>query len=304
MRRDALPQELTQLRELALVADMAAALGVVAVAADRDRHILGLAREAVGGGDQVVGRHALVEPAQPPAARPGRRLAVERLDAEHVDGGLTGRHLEHVDLADRLPRQLDGAGGRVGHDTRGGEHEPLRMAQRDEHEHEDRAEERRAGDPIQSAPNGIRTAQAAVMPPAPTSMTIRFAPGVGKTNANSRPADVCTRSQTPGSERAAAHTAVDQQDVRPRRPAADRLDRLVLVGRPPGAGGVHVRELHDDDPHRGPAALEHLLLAAADDEPPAVGGDGVGVAAAVLLERLGVPGLADVGDHVGGHGPH
>ena len=59
------------------------------------------------------------------------------------------------------------------------------------------------GIPIQSAPNGISTAQAAVMPPAATTMTMRLAPGVGNTNANSRPAEVamCSRCTVPGSER-------------------------------------------------------------------------------------------------------
>ena len=53
---------------------------------------------------------------------------------------------------------------------------------------------------------------------------------------------------------------------------------------------------------RVPLALEQLVLAAADEEAPAGGGDRVGVAAAVLLQRIGVPGVADVGDHVDGHG--
>src|SRR3954466_15572389 len=85
--------------------------------------------------------------------------------------------------------------------------------------------------------------------------------------------------------------AVDQDDVRGRGAAAERLDRLVVVGGPPCAGGLAVRELHEDDPPRVPLALHQLVLSAADEEAPAVGGDRIGVAAPVLLERICVPGV-------------
>src|SRR4051794_41591988 len=97
--------------------------------------------------------------------------------------------------------------------------------------------------------------------------------------------------------------AVDQDDVRGRGAAADRLDRLVLVGGPPRARGLAIRELHEDDPLRVPLALEHLVVAAADEEAATGGGHRVGVAAAVLLERVRVPRVADVADHIDGHTP-
>src|SRR3954449_4536651 len=87
--------------------------------------------------------------------------------------------------------------------------------------------------------------------------------------------------------------AVDQDDVRGRGAAADRLDRLVLVGGPPRARGLAIRELHEDDPLRVPLALEHLVVAAADEEAATGGGHRVGVAGGGLLERgRGPPGAA------------
>ena len=58
------------------------------------------------------------------------------------------------------------------------------------------------------------------------------------------------------------------------------------------------------DPALGHSPSSVVLLAAADQEPAAVVGDGVGVAAAVLDQRVAVADRADVGDDIGGHPRH
>ena len=86
----------------------------------------------------------------------------------------------------------------------------------------------------------------------------------------------------------------------------DAACRIALSGayssdRVPGARGVRVGELHHDAALPRPRALEHLDGAAARDEPSAVVGHGVRVAAAVLLQRGRVAEVTCVGDHIGGH---
>ena len=76
---------------------------------------------------------------------------------------------------------------------------------------------------------------------------------------------------------------LDEDQLRRRRRLPHRLERRVLVGRVPGARGVRVGELHHDASLPRPRALEHLDGAAARDQPPAVVGHGIRVAAAILL---------------------